>query len=229
MTEVWTGPNSWVEHTRIQRESEAGVSRRHSPRWIRRATATTARSPWPWAPPSPGTTCMCGSADEHFETLMYGLYLTRGEQVVDNHTGIYHDHPNCRSWEVYKGMLDGRSRGGVQRQGVRQAGGPEDRRQADQPESAALRSRQGRHQAAARDLRRRREVHPRRHGRPAGRGGALLRPEPRRAGRRGASACSPTPSLPRSIEEVALEPVRKELERLVRERIRTGKRADRRS
>jgi Fe-S cluster assembly protein SufD len=42
---------------------------------------------------------------------MYGLYLTRGDQVTDNHTAIYHDQPNCRSWEVYKGILDGRSRG----------------------------------------------------------------------------------------------------------------------
>jgi Fe-S cluster assembly protein SufD len=47
---------------------------------------------------------------ENVETLMYGLYLTRGEQVVDNHTAIYHNQPNCRSWEVYKGVLDGRSR-----------------------------------------------------------------------------------------------------------------------
>src|SRR3954449_12725129 len=49
--------------------------------------------------------------EENVETLMYGLYLTRGEQLVDNHTAIYHDRPNCRSWEVYKGVLDGRSRG----------------------------------------------------------------------------------------------------------------------
>ena len=48
--------------------------------------------------------------DENIETLMYGLYLTRGEQVADNHTAIYHDHPNCNSWEVYKGVMDGRSR-----------------------------------------------------------------------------------------------------------------------
>ena len=31
--------------------------------------------------------------------------------MVDNHTAIYHDQPNCRSWEVYKGVLDGRSHG----------------------------------------------------------------------------------------------------------------------
>jgi Fe-S cluster assembly protein SufD len=47
---------------------------------------------------------------ENVEALMYGLYLTRGEQLVDNHTVIYHDQPNCRSWEVYKGVLDDRSR-----------------------------------------------------------------------------------------------------------------------
>jgi Fe-S cluster assembly protein SufD len=47
---------------------------------------------------------------ENVETLLYGLYLTRGNQLVDNHTAIYHDEPNCRSWEVYKGILDDRSR-----------------------------------------------------------------------------------------------------------------------
>ena len=46
---------------------------------------------------------------ENVETLLYGLYLGRGEQLVDNHTVIYHDQPNCRSWEVYKGILDGKS------------------------------------------------------------------------------------------------------------------------
>ena len=49
-------------------------------------------------------------SDENVETLLYGLYFTRGEQLVDNHTAIFHDHPNCRSWEVYKGVLEGRSR-----------------------------------------------------------------------------------------------------------------------
>jgi Fe-S cluster assembly protein SufD len=46
---------------------------------------------------------------ENVETLLYGLYLGRGEQLVDNHTTIFHDQPNCRSWEVYKGILDDRS------------------------------------------------------------------------------------------------------------------------
>jgi Fe-S cluster assembly protein SufD len=48
--------------------------------------------------------------DENVETLLYGLYFTRGEQLVDNHTAIFHDQPSCRSWDVYKGVLEGRSR-----------------------------------------------------------------------------------------------------------------------
>ena len=45
------------------------------------------------------------------ETLLYGLYLARGEQLVDNHTAIFHDHPNCNSWEVYKGVLAEKAHG----------------------------------------------------------------------------------------------------------------------
>ncbi|MGH7524133.1 MAG: Fe-S cluster assembly protein SufD [Gemmatimonadales bacterium] len=45
------------------------------------------------------------------ETLLYGLYLARGEQLVDNHTAIFHDQPDCRSWEVYKGVLAEHARG----------------------------------------------------------------------------------------------------------------------
>ncbi|MGH7592412.1 MAG: Fe-S cluster assembly protein SufD [Gemmatimonadales bacterium] len=45
------------------------------------------------------------------EALLYGLYLARGEQLIDNHTAIFHDRPDCRSWEVYKGVLAERARG----------------------------------------------------------------------------------------------------------------------
>jgi Fe-S cluster assembly protein SufD len=45
------------------------------------------------------------------EAEMYGLYLGRGTQEVDNHTSLLHAHPNCGSREIYKGILDGRSHG----------------------------------------------------------------------------------------------------------------------
>ncbi len=109
VTEVAVAAGAWLEHTRIQRESEAafhvGLTQ------VDQARDSHYRS---------FSFAMGGALarhnlhvrlnDENIESLMYGLYLTRGEQVVDNHTAIYHDQPNCRSWEVYKGILDGRSR-----------------------------------------------------------------------------------------------------------------------
>jgi Fe-S cluster assembly protein SufD len=109
VTEIAAAAGSWLEHTRIQRESERAfhVGLTH----VDQQRDSHYRS----------FTLAMGAAlsrhnlhvrlnDENIETLMYGLYLTRGEQVADNHTAIYHDQPNCRSWEVYKGVLDGRSR-----------------------------------------------------------------------------------------------------------------------
>ncbi len=49
--------------------------------------------------------------DERAECRLNGLYLGRDRQVVDNHTRIDHTMPNCNSYELYKGILDDRSRG----------------------------------------------------------------------------------------------------------------------
>jgi len=38
---------------------------------------------------------------------LYGLYVGEGRQHVDHQTRIEHAAPNCTSWEVYKGILDG--------------------------------------------------------------------------------------------------------------------------
>jgi len=109
VTEVALGANAWLEHTRIQRESERayhiGATHVHQQRDSHYRSFSMA---------------MGGALARHnlyarlndpnVETLLYGLYITRGEQLVDNHTTIYHDQPNCRSWEVYKGILDGSSR-----------------------------------------------------------------------------------------------------------------------
>lgn len=42
---------------------------------------------------------------------LYGLYLTEGSQHVDNHTLIDHAKPHCQSNEMYKGVLNDRSKG----------------------------------------------------------------------------------------------------------------------
>jgi Fe-S cluster assembly protein SufD len=109
VTEVVAGANSWIEHTRIQRESErayhVGLTHVEQERDSHYRSFSLAMG---GALARHNLTARLNG--ENVETLMYGLYLTRGQQVVDNHTAIHHDQPNCRSWEVYKGVLDGHSR-----------------------------------------------------------------------------------------------------------------------
>lgn len=45
------------------------------------------------------------------ECTLNGLFVTSGAQHVDNHTLIDHAKPHCTSRELYKGILDGKSRG----------------------------------------------------------------------------------------------------------------------
>jgi Fe-S cluster assembly protein SufD len=48
---------------------------------------------------------------EFCETTLYGLYVLKNKQHVDNHTLVDHAKPNCYSNELYKGILDDKSTG----------------------------------------------------------------------------------------------------------------------
>jgi Fe-S cluster assembly protein SufD len=48
---------------------------------------------------------------EGIECTLNGVYVGNDNQVIDNHTAIDHAMPHCNSHEIYKGILDGRSRG----------------------------------------------------------------------------------------------------------------------
>ena len=48
---------------------------------------------------------------EGIESHMYGLYLLDGDTHADNHTVVDHKQPNSFSNELYKGVMDGTSRG----------------------------------------------------------------------------------------------------------------------
>ena len=51
-----------------------------------------------------------GLQEEGAHCEMLGLYNTAGKQHVDNHTTVVHEAPHCSSRELYKGVLDARSR-----------------------------------------------------------------------------------------------------------------------
>jgi Fe-S cluster assembly protein SufD len=48
---------------------------------------------------------------ENIESHMYGLYLLGGDTLADNHTVVDHRKPNSFSNELYKGIMDGNSKG----------------------------------------------------------------------------------------------------------------------
>ena len=49
--------------------------------------------------------------DVNCTSHLYGLYITDGSELVDNHTLVDHAKPNCESNELYKGVLGGKSSG----------------------------------------------------------------------------------------------------------------------
>ena len=48
---------------------------------------------------------------ENCEAHMYGLIAGNGEQLMDNHTEVYHAKPNCNSNQIYKSLMGGKSTG----------------------------------------------------------------------------------------------------------------------
>lgn len=49
--------------------------------------------------------------DNQTETHLYGLYLGKDQQLIDNHSLIHHKKPNCNSSEIYKGVLSDKASG----------------------------------------------------------------------------------------------------------------------
>jgi len=50
-------------------------------------------------------------AAEGAESVLNGLFVGSGTQLLDNHTLVDHASPHCTSRQLYKGILDGKSRG----------------------------------------------------------------------------------------------------------------------
>ncbi len=109
MTNIRLGQGARLSHYRLQQEPE---SRFH----IGRVEVEQARDSY-YASHSIALGAALSRTDirvnlngEGAECLLNGLYVTGGRQHADHHTRIDHAVPNCTSREIYKGILDGRSR-----------------------------------------------------------------------------------------------------------------------
>ncbi|MDX1583056.1 MAG: Fe-S cluster assembly protein SufD [Thermoanaerobaculia bacterium] len=109
-TQIVGRENSVVDHYRIQQENEDafhfGLIRSHQERssLIRSHVVTTGAA----ISRSDVSAVLDG---EGADCTMNGLYLLSGQQHADHQTLIDHAKPHCTSTELYKGILDDRSRG----------------------------------------------------------------------------------------------------------------------
>jgi len=48
---------------------------------------------------------------ENVNSFMNGITVTDDDQLIDHHTAVHHDFPNCESYQNYKGIFGGKSHG----------------------------------------------------------------------------------------------------------------------
>ncbi|MEM7048656.1 MAG: Fe-S cluster assembly protein SufD [Acidobacteriota bacterium] len=108
-TEVVAAPHAVIDHYKVQHESHEAFHLATLQIYQQRASNFFSHSV------STGGAITRNDVnavldDEGIECTLNGLYLAKGTQLVDNHMRMDHAKPNCNSYELYKGILDGRSR-----------------------------------------------------------------------------------------------------------------------
>jgi Fe-S cluster assembly protein SufD len=109
VTEIVAGPSARVDHYRLAQESAATWHVGLQQLWCDRNAVVTSYS----IVTGGGLVRQDVRAaldGEGVEATLNGLYLTRGRQHVDHHMFIEHRKPHCNSHELFKGILEDRSR-----------------------------------------------------------------------------------------------------------------------
>ena len=108
VTEIVMEENALVEHCKIQEESLRSFHVATIQTQQSRASNLVSHSISIGAALARNT-ITCALDGERLGATLNGLYLGADDQLVDHHTAIHHNRPNCESHEYYHGILDGRS------------------------------------------------------------------------------------------------------------------------
>jgi Fe-S cluster assembly protein SufD len=110
VTEIVAEDNAHVDYVKLQSENEAAFHVATVLAYAARNAAVRTNSIQFGARlgREEVTTVLDGEGAEGY---LYGLYVTNGQQLIDNHTTIDHAKPHCSSREFYKGILDDKSTG----------------------------------------------------------------------------------------------------------------------
>lgn len=110
VTEIVLGENAVIEHEKLQMESPRAlhVGLTHVQQARNSQFISNSMSFGGELVRNNITAILDG---EGAECTLNGLYHGSGNQLVDNHTAIDHVKPNCSSHELYKGIMEGTSKG----------------------------------------------------------------------------------------------------------------------
>jgi len=110
VTEIVVGEGAVLDHTKLQRESSAGYHvQTIEARLERRASFTSHNVALGAALARTDINVLFDG--EGGECTLNGLFIGEDSQHLDTHTFIDHARPHCASRELYKGVLDEKSRG----------------------------------------------------------------------------------------------------------------------
>ncbi|MCI0330410.1 MAG: Fe-S cluster assembly protein SufD [candidate division Zixibacteria bacterium] len=109
VTEIVVGEEASVEHYKLQREDENGFHIATTEVFQKRASRYAGFTLDAGAQLGRNTHRVVLDGPE-VDCRLNGLYFAAGKQHIDNHTAIEHRFPNGKSFEVYKGIVDGRAR-----------------------------------------------------------------------------------------------------------------------
>jgi Fe-S cluster assembly protein SufD len=110
VTEIDVAPGAVLEHSLLQRESEPACHVHFVAARIARS-GRLVQNNVSLGSALARTDVSAALDGEGAETALNGLFLGRGAQHLDNHTTIDHAKPHTSSRELYKGIMDGASRG----------------------------------------------------------------------------------------------------------------------
>ena len=105
VSEIVVGENAQVQHYSIQTGNTNAQYIHHTE--VHQQASSLYNN---YKASFPGTSLLRNNLNvaldgSNIESHLYGLYLSGGHQLVDNHTTVDHRKPHCQSNELYKGVM----------------------------------------------------------------------------------------------------------------------------
>lgn len=110
VTEIFVGKNAKADWHKLQNDSETSYLIDHSSALQERDSLATVNTF------AFGGKLVRNNLDfvhkgENINSFMNGITVIGGEQLVDHHTAVHHNEPNCESYQNYKGIFNDKAHG----------------------------------------------------------------------------------------------------------------------